>query len=60
MEKHKYENRRRMQAPPAPPQGPQMDYDLSQEQAKAEERRAYQDYMVGVCPSLLFCSYFIE
>jgi len=44
----KYETRRRVQqAPPAPPKGSQMDYNTSQEQARADDKRSYQDYMVG-------------
>ncbi|XP_053394542.1 uncharacterized protein LOC123524695 isoform X7 [Mercenaria mercenaria] len=45
-EQQKMEARRHAPPPrPAQPPGPQMDYNLAGEQARAEERRAYQDYM---------------
>lgn len=46
MEQERFEQRRRNRQPPAPPQGNQIDYNEAQELAKAEERRAYQDYQV--------------
>ncbi|KAL4235723.1 hypothetical protein ACF0H5_004115 [Mactra antiquata] len=45
MEQQKMEERHRSPPRPVQPQGPQMDYNLAGEQARAEERRAYQNHM---------------
>lgn len=47
MEQQKMDSRRHKSPPrPAQPMAPQMDYNAASENARAEERRAYQDYMV--------------